>query len=107
MPNPEILGPTSLAITQGVGAFMAFLPRLSDVRKASLSDVDMVGDVRLGEIAATALTVGMGAIVSSLTGSPVPTVIAVLVCAILVCIYETALQTNMVPGRVSNEVRAD
>lgn len=106
MPNPDLLGPTSLAITQGVSAFMAFLPKLSDVRKSNLTDVDMVGDVRLGEIAATTLCVGMGTIVSSLTGSSIPTFIAVLVSAILVCIYEGALRTSGIPGRFSTEVRA-
>lgn len=95
MPSSEILGPTALAITQGVSGFQTFLPKLSDVRKANASvDLDMVGDVRLGEVAATALCIGVGAIVSSLTGSPIPTFVAALVSAVLICVYETALRAD-------------
>lgn len=91
----EMVGPASLAISQGMTAFLAFLPRLSDVRKASAADdVGMVGDVRLGEVAATAVCVGVGVITSSLTGSPVPAFVAVLVALTLICIYETALSSD-------------
>ena len=76
--DPAIIGPTSLAITQAVGAMNSFLPPLSEVRKKSLEDSEFCGDVRLGEVAVFAVTVGIGVIVSSLTGSSVPAVIGSL-----------------------------
>lgn len=103
LPNPNIFGPATLAMSQGITAFMTFLPSISDVRKASASeDIDLVADVRMGEIAASTLTLGVGLIASSLTGSPAPTVIAVLVCVILIGLYESILQADrpMEPKRI-------
>jgi hypothetical protein len=92
MPSPEIVGPATIAISQGFSAFQFFLPKLSDVRKADANiNPDIVGDVRLGEVAAFTLTVGVGAIVSSLTGSPVPAFVSLLIGLILIVVYETAL----------------
>lgn len=94
MPS-DILGPATLSVSQGISAFQFFLPKLSEVRKAnSAVDLDMVGDVRLGEVAAVTLCIGVGAIVSSLSGSPVPAFVSALMAAILVCIYETALRAD-------------
>jgi hypothetical protein len=93
--SAEMVGPASLAISQGVTAFLSFLPKLSDIRKADpATDPGMVGDVRMGEVAATAVCVGVGAIVSSLTGSPVPAFTAVVVALTLICIYESALASD-------------
>ena len=93
--NPNIWGPASLAMTQGFTAFNAFLPKITDVRKNNPTDnPDFAGDVRLGEVAAASLTVGMGLIASSLTGSPVPTVIAALVALGLVFMYESVLRAD-------------
>lgn len=92
----EVLGPATIAIGQSVGAFQFFLPRLSDVRKSDVdSDPDMAGDVRLGEVAASALTLGIGIMVSSLSGSAYPAYVSVLMCLILICVYETALKAHM------------
>jgi hypothetical protein len=44
----------------------------------------------LGQIASCAVAIGTGVIVSSLTGSPVPAVVAVLMSAILVWCYASA-----------------
>jgi hypothetical protein len=97
MPSPEIIGPATLAVSQGFSAFQFFLPRLSEVRKANASsDPDIVGDVRLGEVAAFTLTLGVGAIVSSLTGSPVPTFVSLLIALVLICIYEAALSGDRI-----------
>lgn len=88
----EIVGPATLVVSQGFSAFATFLPKLTDIRKADATlNPDIVGDVRLGEVAAFAFCVGTGVIVSSLTKSPVPAVVGVLMGATLVCIYETAL----------------
>jgi hypothetical protein len=94
----DVLGPASLALSSSIGSFQFFLPRLSDVRKADMTvDADMVGDVRLGEIAAIAMCTAVGAIGSSLSGSIVPMVVSGLVAAVLVCVYESALRGDR-PG---------
>jgi len=96
MSPSDALGPATIAIGQSVGAFQFFLPRLSDVRKADVdTDPDMAGDVRLGEIAASALTLGIGIMVSSLSGSPYPAYVSVLMCLILICVYESALKAHL------------
>ena len=94
MPNPEMFGPASMVLSQTISSFQSFLPSLSDVRKASPDDSDIAGDVRLGEIAATALAVGIGAIASSLVGDPTPAVISAIMAVALICVYETALRGN-------------
>lgn len=94
----DVLGPASLALSSSIGSFQFFLPRLSDVRKADPTiDVDIVGDVRLGEVAAIAMCTAIGAIGSSLSGSVVPMVVASLVSIILVAVYESALRGDR-PG---------
>lgn len=85
-------GASILAATQGFSAFTQFMPRLSEVRKADKGDPDIAADVRVGEIAATGVTIGTGAILSSLTKSNVPIVIAVLVSIGLVFLYEATLR---------------
>lgn len=93
----DMLGPASLALSSSISSFQFFLPRLSDVRKADMNDGDMVGDVRLGEVAAIAVCTAVGAIGSSLSGSVVPMVVAGIVSVVLVCVYETALRKDR-PG---------
>jgi hypothetical protein len=104
----EAIGPATLALTQTVGAFQFFLPRLSDVRKASMKDSpDIIGDVRFGEVAAGALCLGMGAIVSSMTGSPYPAIVSVLMMLVLVCVYEAALRGDRPFNPLAPVVRSD
>jgi hypothetical protein len=96
LPNPNILGPATLSVTQGITAFNSFLPKLTDIRKANpIDNPDVAGDVRMGEIAAVAITIGTGLMVSSLSGSSIPTVTAVLMCGVLICIYESALRMDL------------
>lgn len=98
MPTPELAGTASLVVSQSFSAFSQFLPPLSEVRKADAAhNPDIVGDVRMGEIAAITFSIGTGAILSSLTGSPVPSVVALVMVLVLVCLYETALKGNR-PG---------
>ena len=92
---PELIGPATLGVTQGITAFTTFLPRLSEVRKADpVVDPAMAADVRLGEIAAVTLTVGIGVITSSLTGSPVPAYTALAMSLVLVALYECTLRAD-------------
>jgi hypothetical protein len=91
----DVIGPSTLAISQTVNAFGTFLPKLSEVRKANVADdPDVAGDVRLGEIAAVTLAIGVGAISSSITGSSQPAVVAVVVALVLVGVYEYALRND-------------
>lgn len=101
--DSNVIGPATLAMTQTVGLFQFFLPRLSDVRKADAArDATIVGDVRMGEVGATALCLGIGAMVSSLTGSSVPVVVSLLTALILIALYESVLQADrpMEPRRL-------
>lgn len=92
MPSPEVFGPAMLGVTQGVTAFTTLMPSLSDIRKADPTDTSFAADVRMGEVAAVTLTIGIGAISSSLIGSPVPAITSVFMCLILVAVYESALR---------------
>lgn len=94
--DPQTASASLLAMTQAIGAFNVFLPPLADVRKGSLDDPEFAGDVRVGELAAVALTIGVGAIVSGLTGSAVPTVVSVITGAGLVFLYESTLRSRTV-----------
>lgn len=89
----DVFGPATLAATQGFSAFQTFLPRLSEVRKSDpVNDPDIIGDVRMGEVAAMATTLGIGAISSSLSRSPIPMYAALFICIVLICVYEAALR---------------
>lgn len=90
-----LIGPATLGMTQGVTLFQSFLPKFTDIRKADpANNPDFVKDVRMGELAASLLTIGLGAMMSGLTGSAVPSVVAVLASAGLILLYETALMSN-------------
>ena len=98
----DMVGPASLIVSNTFGAFTHFLPPLSEVRKADpANNPDIVGDVRMGEIAAITLAVGTGAILSSLTQSAVPSFVALLTILILVALYEVALSGDR-PGNPKN-----
>ncbi len=93
--DANIIGPATLSIGQGLSTFNSFLPKLSEVRRASISDnPDMAADVRLGEVAAGAVTVGIGVIASGLTQSNIPVITAVIVTLLLVIIYESTLRAT-------------
>jgi len=94
MPNPNMFGPASMVLSQTISSFQSMLPTISSVRKASPDDPDMAGDVRLGEIAASALSIGVGAIASSLLGDPLPVLISSFIALTLIIIYEQALRRN-------------
>jgi hypothetical protein len=90
----DVFGPASLAAGQALSSFAVFLPRLTDVRKADPGDPGMHGDVRLGEVAACAVSIGIGVIASSLSGSPIPMYAAAFISVILIVVYEAALNGN-------------
>lgn len=91
----DMFGPAMLGVTAGINTFQTFLPRLTDIRKANpATDPAIVGDVRMGEVAGATLTLGIGVIASSLTKSSIPTLTALVMCGILICVYESALRAN-------------
>src|SRR4051812_29515316 len=94
MPNPDMFGPASMVLSLSISQFQSMLPPIAEVRKASPTDNDMAGDVRLGEIAASALAIGVGAIASSLLGDPLPVLISSFVAIGLIVIYEQALRRD-------------
>lgn len=93
--DPYVIGPTTLAITSAIEGFNRFLPPLTEIRRKNTEDDPMFAkDVRVGELAAVALTIGTGVIASSLTGSNVPAVVGLITAAGLVLLYESVLRSS-------------
>lgn len=91
----NIIGAATLSMTQSLALFGSFLPKFSDIGRANPDvDTDIVKDVRLGELAAVLMTLGIGGMTSALTGSAVPSVVALLTCGGLVMLYEYALRSK-------------
>jgi hypothetical protein len=82
----------SIALGQTIGAYSFFLPPLREVRRAGTTDTAMRGDVRLGQVASAALSLGVAAILANLTGSTLPVAVTVIVALIIAFLYETALR---------------
>lgn len=80
-----------LSVTQSVVVFTALLPPFSTVRKGDKNDPDMRADVRLGEMASSALVISIGLIASGVTGSPGPAMASVVCALALVAMYESVL----------------
>lgn len=91
--NGELLGPTNIAIGSATAAFMGFMPKFTDVRRANADDAAMRADVKLAEIAAFAVAMGTGLIVSNITGSPFPAIVTLLMCAVLIACYRSAMRS--------------
>jgi hypothetical protein len=98
MVDPSIWGPATLALTQGISSFNSFLPNMTEIRQHSPDDEEFVKDVRMGEITAAGLTIGVGAIASSLTSNPTPVVVSLVMAFGLIMVYETALHANRSGG---------
>lgn len=92
--DPSIIGPATLSMTSAVGMFQSILPPLREVRKHSLDDAEFAADVRLGEVAAVGLALGIGAVTSSLTRSSTPIVVAAVMAGGLVFLYESTLRAD-------------
>lgn len=85
-------------MTNSVVVFTSLLPPFADVRKASPMDHDMVNDVRLGEVAASALVIGVGVVASNVTGSSAPTIVSAIAAVALVAMYESVLRGTSSPS---------
>lgn len=94
MPGKPIeFGVATLAVTQSVVAFTAFLPKFTDVGKSDKESV--AGEVRLGETAAVVISLSIGGLLSWLTDSSVPFYVAGIMTFVLVALYETALRKDV------------
>lgn len=93
MANPQALGSASLAVGQTVGSFSLFLPSFSSVRQAGPNDEGVRKDVRLGQIAAFTVSVGIGLILSQISGQPEPAMVSLAMALVIVSLYEKALRT--------------
>ncbi len=93
MPRPEALGTSSLAISQSVIAFTAFLPNFVEVGRSDKESI--TGEVRLGETAAVVIALGIGALLSWLNGDKTPFLISAIMSFILIAMYEAALRKEV------------
>lgn len=95
MNDANIFGPAMLGVTSGIQSFLTLMPKITDIRAANPSEnPGIAADVRLAEVAGVTLTLGVGVIASSLTGSPVPAFTSLLMSVILVTIYESTLRAD-------------
>jgi hypothetical protein len=88
------LSVTTMAVTTSLAAFYQMLPPISEVRKRSSGEPEFAADVRMGEVMASAITIGIGGIASGLSGSPVPAFVSILFAAGLITMYEMTLRTD-------------
>lgn len=92
--DPITLSVTTMAVTTSLGAFYQMLPPISEVRKRSAGDPEFAADVRMGEVMASSIAIGIGGIASSLSGSPTPALVSVIFAASLVFLYEITLRNE-------------
>lgn len=101
--DPVTLSVTTVAITTAVGAFYQMLPPISEVRKRSASESEFAADVRVGEVAAASIALGIGAIASSLSGSVTPVLVSLIFAGGFIFLYESILKGNRPLERTTNE----
>lgn len=82
---------STIAIGQTVFAYSYFLPRLQEVRRADQNDSMMRGDVLLGQLAAGAVSVTVGMLLTWMTGSSLPVMTTLAIAVIIAVIYQYAL----------------
>lgn len=93
--DPSLVGPASLAVTQTVAVFTTFLPKWDEIRqKDPAHNPEFAADVRMAEIGAVCVTVGVGVIASWLTGSPVPAAVSGFAALGMVFMYEVTLRSD-------------
>lgn len=91
--SPELVGVVTLSLTQAVSVFNAFLPPLTDVRRSSVSSRAALLDVRVGEIAASAMVLGIGAVLSTLVGNYRPLMVSIAGALGMIGVYEFTLRS--------------
>ncbi len=89
MIDAAILGTASFAVS----LFSQMMPRLSEVRAAGPGST-IAADVRTGELAASALIMGVGAFAAWMLKDPTALYVALFFAAMLVAVYEITLNMN-------------
>lgn len=89
----------AVSVGQAVTVYSLFLPPLTEVRHSVADDPVMRGDVRTGQFGAAVVVVGVGFVLSNMTGSMVPVAVAVFMSAVIAAVYETAMRQE---GGVDN-----
>ena len=92
--NPAAAGISVTVASMMMSGFTSFLPTLREVRQGSRDDPKMVNDVRYGQFAAGVLAVGIGILMSWLTQSGTPLLVAIFASLLYAMIYELALRNN-------------
>ncbi len=87
-----------LSMTQAVTSFTTFMPKISEVRKASATDPNIATDVRMGEVASITTTLAVATVVSNLGKTAAPMVIAIIMCVVMIALYEMALNSAPLYG---------
>lgn len=85
---------SAVSVGQAVTVYSLFLPPLTEVRHAVADDPVMRGDVRMGQFGAAVVVVGIGVVLSNMTGSMVPAVIAAFMSLVIAAVYESAMRQN-------------
>lgn len=85
-----------VSLGQTVSAYSFFLPPLREVRQAGRDDSAMRGDVRMGEVAAFAVTTSIAVMISSMVNSQVPLLTSLILAGVVFALYEIALNGERV-----------
>lgn len=94
MADANAISASVVSIGQVVVAYQFFMPRLGEVRRAEPDDANMRTDVLLGQLSAGALTIAVGVMLASLTGSAMPAYVAVCIALVIAVAYQYALNTR-------------
>jgi hypothetical protein len=92
--DPITLSVTTMAVTTSLAAFYQMLPPISEVRKRSSAEPEFAADVHMGEVMASAITIGIGGIASALSGSATPALVSILFAVSLITMYEITLKAD-------------
>lgn len=93
MADPGAVGAASIAIGQSVTSYQFFLPRLAEVREADSGDQVMRSNVYTGQVAAAAVSISVGVMLSMLTDSKIPLFTSVFIALIIAGMYHYALNS--------------
>lgn len=94
MPSDAATGISVTVASMMMSGFTSFLPTLREVRQGSKDDPKMVNDVRYGQLAAGMLAIGIGIMMSWLSGSKTPLYVAIFATLLYAMIYELALRNS-------------
>jgi len=94
--NPTEFAAVGLAITQGIGLWLAFAPSPNEVLINDINDDDYRTSLRHAEYVIGGLTVATGGLGSIILKSPVPLIASVGIIAALAIAYEITLRIELV-----------